>query len=147
MRTNATRQAVPPGTVSAHNRSRVTNGGRLFADATVDGRSAWSRRLRDLIVLHIADLGGETVVTAAEHSLCRRIAAITTELELLERKFAISGDGAKAADLTLYLTGANTLRRLLETVGLQRRSRDITPTLKDYLDDQTDVIEDTEAAE
>jgi hypothetical protein len=41
-------------TVLPQARSRVTNGKQLFADATVDGRSTWARRLRDLIDLHVA---------------------------------------------------------------------------------------------
>ncbi|WP_461329812.1 hypothetical protein [Bradyrhizobium diazoefficiens] len=133
MHSSATRPALPPGTVSKTNRSKVTNGKRLFADMTVDGRSGWSRRLRDLLQLHIADLGGEDVVSAAEHSICRRIAAITTELELLERRFALKGKGASEKDLDLYFRGAGVLRRLLESIGLKRVARDVTPLLQDYL--------------
>jgi hypothetical protein len=117
----------------ARQRSSVSNGSRLFAAATVDGRSGWSRRLRDLLQLHIADLGGEDVVSAAEHSICRRIATVTVELELLERRFATKGKGASERDLDLYLRGANSQRRLLEAVGLKRVARDVTPLLQDYL--------------
>jgi hypothetical protein len=137
----ASRPPVTAPIDARHARSKVTNGKRLFADMTVDGRSGWSRRLRDLLQLHLSDLGGEDVVSAAEHSLCRRIATITTELELLERRFALNGKGASPADLSLYFTGANNLRRLLESIGLKRVARDVTPSLKNYLDDQ--AIEDT----
>jgi hypothetical protein len=123
-----------------HARSRVTNGAsgtrrgsKLFAKAVADGRSGWSRRLRDLIALHVSDLGGENIVSTAEHSLCRRIAAITTELEWIERKFALSRNGPAAEDLDLYLRGSNSLRRLLEAIGLKRVARDVTPLLQDYL--------------
>lgn len=114
----------------ARARSRVSNGKALFADATVDGRGAWARRLRDLLVLHISDLGGEDMVTAAERSIIRRVATITVELELLEKKFALS-DGADAADLDLYVRSAGGLRRLFEAIGLKRIARDVTPTLDD----------------
>jgi hypothetical protein len=41
---------------------------------------------------------------------------------------------ANAEDLDLYLRASNNLRRLLETVGLQRRPRDVTlPSLREYL--------------
>jgi hypothetical protein len=106
----ATRPTVTAPIDARHARSKVTNGSRLFADMTVDGRSGWSRRLRDLLQLHVADLGGEDVVSAAEHSICRRIAAITTELELLERRFALKGKGASEKDLDLYFRGAGVLR-------------------------------------
>ena len=132
MRQQPTSLAAAPDT-AAFARSRVSNGKSLFADAVVDGRSTWARRLRDLLALHVSDLGGEDVVTAAEHSLCRRISTITVELELLERKFALKGKGAAAEDLDLYLRAANSLRRLLESIGLKRVARDVTPLLQDYL--------------
>ena len=72
----------PVISMPARARSRVSNGKALFADATVDGRSSWPRRLRDLLSLHISDLGGEEVVSAAERSIIRRIATITVEQEL-----------------------------------------------------------------
>jgi hypothetical protein len=111
-------------------RSAVTNGRRLFV-AGGDGRSPWARRLRDVMELHISDLGGTDVMSEAEHSIVRRAATITIELERLEAKF--SAGEAVDGDLDLYQRGANSLRRLLETVGLERRARDVTPDLKTYL--------------
>jgi hypothetical protein len=119
-------------TMPARARSRVSNGRALFADATVDGRSAWARRLRDLLVLHVSDLGGEDMVSAAERSIIRRVATITVELELLEKKFALT-DGADAADLDLYVRSAGGLRRLLEAIGLKRVARDVTPMTLDEI--------------
>jgi hypothetical protein len=113
----------------AYGRSRVSNGKKLFADATADGRSGWSRRLRDLIGLHTSDIGPDDVISAAEHSIIRRAAAITVELELLETRFALA-NGAKPVELDLYVRSAGGLRRLLEAIGLKRdpgRARDVTP--------------------
>ena len=123
---------LPANSPPPRTRSKITNGAALF-DEGVDGRGAWPRRLRDLLALHIADLGGEAMVSAAERSIIRRVSTITVELELLEKKFALKGTGAAADDLTLYFTGSNTLKRLLEAVGLKRVARDITPTLSDLL--------------
>src|ERR1700682_1019105 len=108
------------------NRSKVTNGKGLFA-VTIDGRSAWMRRFRDLIQINIAELGGEDVVSARERSIIRRGSAQEVELELLERKFALKGDGASADDLDLYSRVSNTMRRHYEAVGLRRRAKDVTP--------------------
>jgi hypothetical protein len=124
-------------------RSRVTNGA-LFAATIRDGRSGWSRRLADLLSLHIADLGGEDVVSYAERSIIRRVATITTELEWIEQSFKSSRKGPTAEQLDLYLRGSNNLRRLLEAIGLERRSRDVTPTLSEYLMQRVD---DTEEAD
>lgn len=111
-------------------RSAVTNGSSVLPG--VDGRSTWVRRLRDLIALHVSDLGGEDQITEAERSIVRRAATLTVELERLEAKFAQAGQ-AEAGELALYTTTSNTLKRLLEAVGLQRRPRDVTPDLQRYI--------------
>jgi hypothetical protein len=105
-------------------RSRITNGSALLPG--VDGRSAWVRRCKDIIAAHVSDLGGEANSSAAERSIIRRAAVLTTELERLEIRFALAGE-ASDADLDLYQRTAGNLRRLLEAVGLQRRARDVSP--------------------
>lgn len=111
-------------------RSRVTNGSALFAQGG-DGRGSWARRFRDVFELHQSDLGGEDVVSEAERSIVRRAAVLTVELERIEAKFAV-GEG-DATMLDLYQRTAGSLRRLLESVGLKRRARNITPSVADYL--------------
>jgi hypothetical protein len=121
-----------PGVTTAKqtHRSRVTNGTALVAG--VDGRSMWARRLRDLIELHIDDLGGIDAVSAAERSIVRRAATLTVELERLETTFALAG-AALPQELDLYQRTAGNLRRLLEGLGLKRRAKDVTPDLRDYV--------------
>lgn len=128
-------------------RTRVTNGLSLLPG--VDGRCYWARRMRDIIGLHIADLGGSENCSEAEKSICRRVACLTIELERLERRFARADlDHVSYPDMDMYSRLANTLRRLLDMTGLQRRSRDITPTIDQYVayhandPDNTDEIED-----
>jgi hypothetical protein len=65
----------------------------------------------------------------------------------MESRFAAAGSAEPAA-LQLYSTTANTLRRLLQTVGLERRARNITPSLSQYLEHRHDADDLTvEAAE
>lgn len=111
-------------------RSRITNGTALLSG--VDGRSPWVRRCKDVIAAHLSDLGGEDNTSAAERSIIRRAAVLTTELEQLEVRFATAGE-ASADDLDAYQRCANSLRRLLEAVGLQRRAKDVGPSLGDLL--------------
>ena len=92
-------------------RSRMTNGSAVMAG--VDGRSTWARRMRDLIRLHLSDLGGEDAVSEAERSIVRRCAALTVELERMGSDFALAGK-AQPDQLELYQRTANSLRRLLE---------------------------------
>ena len=111
-------------------KSRIANGSELLPG--VDHRSLWVRRCRELLEMHVGDLAGEENTSTAERSIIRRAVVLTVELEQLERKFATAGQ-ADADDLDLYQRVSNTLRRLLEAVGLQRRSRDVTPELDAYL--------------
>jgi len=110
-------------------RSRVTNGKSLFVKGG-DGRGPWARRLRDVVEAHLSDLGGLDNVSEAERSIVRRAAVLTVELERLEAKFAI-GKGSDN-DLDLYQRTAGNLRRLLESIGLDRRPREVQ-TLEQYV--------------
>ena len=114
----------------SHARSRVSNGTAILPG--VDGRSTWVRRLRDLIALHLSDLGGEDATSEAERSIVRRIATLTVELERMESGFATAGE-ALPAQIDLYQRTANSLRRLLESIGLKRVPRDVTPSVADYV--------------
>jgi hypothetical protein len=108
-------------------RSRITNGNALLPG--VDGRSPWIRRCKDVIASHLSDVPD---ASAAERSIIRRASVLTVELERMERQFALAGE-ASAEALNIYQRGANSMRRLLESVGLQRRQRDVGPTLGEIL--------------
>ncbi len=110
--------------------SRVSNGSSLLHN--VDGRSVWARRAKDLIQAHIADLGGAENISSAELSLVRRAATIATELERRESEFAKAGE-VRSEDLETFARVSSQPRRLLETLGLKRRAKDVTPDLHTYL--------------
>jgi hypothetical protein len=130
---SAATDARPPRT-----RSAVTNGRRLFV--TGDGNSAWSRRYRDLIAGHVGDLGGDDLLSEAQRSLIKRASAIECELEQLEGKLS-SGE---TIDLDAFTRAASHLRRILETLGIERRQRDVTPSLSRYIESRaTEVTQDS----
>ena len=140
-RTTSPRKRSAPSLTAL--RSAVSNGSALLPD--LDHRSAWARRLRDLCNDAIADLGGADVISSAEHVLIRRSAMLTLQLELMERRWATEQDGlAGPKSLRTYQTTTNTLRRVLETLGLKRRARDVTPSLREYLAARQAVVEDAE---
>jgi hypothetical protein len=101
-------------------RSAVTNGARLFVEGS--GTSAWSRRYADLIAGHCSDMGSRDMISEAQFSLIRRAAAIECELEVLEGRLS----QGEPVDLDSYGRGASHLRRILETLGVERRAIDIT---------------------
>jgi hypothetical protein len=112
-------------------RSAITNGSRWLNNA--DGRSTWVRRAKDVLRALIIDLGGDDMASTAEAALARRCAVLVAQAEMLEQQFAAAEGKADIADLDAYLKTANTLRRLLQTLGLQRRAKDIGPTLGDII--------------
>jgi hypothetical protein len=114
-------------TLPSRQRSAVTNGRRMFVEG--DGNSAWSRRFRDLAAQHADDLGGIVNLSEAQQSLIRRVSAIEVELEQMEGRMS----KGEAVDLDGYTRAAGHLRRILETLGTERRAKNVTPTLGEYL--------------
>jgi hypothetical protein len=108
-------------------RSRVGNGKVLLP--MTDGRSLTARRFQDLYEDVAADLGGLDLLSEGQKQLIRRAAMISAESERQEAEWA----NGRPFDLALYSTTANTLRRIFESLGLERRSRDVTPSLSSYL--------------
>ena len=58
---------------------------------------------------------------------------LTVQAELFDAKFAEAQTSASTFDLDCYQRLTNTLRRTLESLGMQRRTKDVTPTLQEYL--------------
>jgi|SRR6516225_3637003 len=108
-------------------KSRITNGSALLPG--VDQRGAWVRRAKDVLSQHLAD---KPDATAAEQAIIRRAAVLIVELERLERQFALAGE-ADALTLDLYGRVAGNMRRLLESVGLERRAKVVGMSLGDLL--------------
>jgi hypothetical protein len=125
---------MPAGSTPVTARSSISNGTTLLLG--VDGRSSWARRARDLIADHLSDLGGEDHASAAERSIIRRACVLTVELERIELRFA--KDEGSNEDVDLYQRTSNSLRRLLEAIGLQRRPRTVVPSLSEYLEADAD---------
>jgi hypothetical protein len=90
-KSTGSRPVDDPAVAPRKGRSKVTNGKVLIAG--VDQRSPWVRRAKDILAAHISDLGGEANTSAAQRSLARRGAVLTTALEQLETKFAVAGGG------------------------------------------------------
>jgi hypothetical protein len=101
-------------------RSRVTTGRKVFVEG--DGNSRWARRYRDLIAAHCQDLGGVDLLSEAQISLIKRASTLELECEQSEGKLSMSQE----IDLDLYQRMLNSLRRALETLGLERKARDVT---------------------
>jgi hypothetical protein len=73
-------------------------------------------------------------VSSAELAILRRACCLLVELERIE--VLLASDDARISrehTLDVYQRTSNALRRLLESLGLQRRTRDITPSLSEII--------------
>jgi hypothetical protein len=100
-------------------RSAVTNNTRAFVVG--DGNSPWARRQRDLLDMYISDQGGSDVVSTVGYSLCRLAASLGTEREIIEGKLSLG----LPVGLDQFGRIAGHERRVLETLGLARKPRDV----------------------
>jgi len=101
-------------------RSAVTSGRKAFVNG--DPNSAWARRFHDLVLGHVADAGGRDVLSEAQFALCKRAAGLECELEQMEGRMSLG----ERVDLDRYGRAASHLRRILESLGLERKPRDVT---------------------
>lgn len=123
--------STPPFEGRSTTRSRIANGTATLLGAK-DERSLYVRRMKEIIAEHVSDLGGSDAISAGEKSIVRRVAVLTVELEKIETRFA-EDPSVGERTLDLYNRTAGNLGRLLDRLGLKRRTRDITPTLDAYL--------------
>jgi len=93
-----------------------------------DGRGPWARRRRDLEALYTDDLGGAEFLTEFQLSLVATAATLRLELEQLEGRMSCG----EAVDLDLYGRLAGHYRRICETLGIERRKREVTPDPLSY---------------
>jgi len=111
-----------------HGRASVSNGHDILPN--VDGRSLIARRYRDITSAIFVDQGGEDRCSESRKQLIRRFAAAAVIAEQMESKLA----NGEQISVTEHAQLASTLVRIAQRIGINRRAKDITPALPDYLD-------------
>ena len=101
-------------------RTAIANGSRVLDG--IDGRSHIARRHVEITAQIAEDLGGIDLLSEAQLQLIRSAAGLVVLREDLDAKAA---DG-ESIDVSTYCRISNSLRRVLDTIGLERRSKDIT---------------------
>jgi hypothetical protein len=96
---------------------------RLRSLDDLDNRTAAARRARDLVADLESDLGGGDRLPVGLRELVKRAAMLGAIVEDCEVRWL----ERKPVDLAAYLSAVNAQRRVLATIGLDRRPRDITP--------------------
>jgi hypothetical protein len=77
----------------------------------------------------VVDLGGEDAVSVARALIANKCAFHAMKLENMQ----IASLSGEEIDLKLHGELTDRLRRGLESIGLERKHKDITPTLAEYL--------------
>jgi hypothetical protein len=104
-------------------RTRVGLGRRLLDGA--DGRSSVARRYREVAALLAQDVSPDPdQLTEAQRQLIRTTAGLVILRERLDVRLI---KGETNISTAKYCRIANSLRRILATIGLTRMPRDITP--------------------
>jgi hypothetical protein len=104
---------------------RRTRGGkvRLRSLGDLDCRTSAARRARDLVMGLENDLGGADQLSTGQREIIKRAALSGAILEDVEVRW-LEGQKIDVGDYALL---ANAQRRLLATVGLERRAKDVSP--------------------
>jgi len=118
--------------------SRVTTGKEILPN--IDWRCATARRYQDIVARIASDQGGADRLTETRLQLVRRFAGGAVLAEMMEAQLA----KGEAIDVGQYALLSSSLVRIATRIGLDRRARNITPTLSEYLESKANA---TEAAE
>ena len=115
---------------SVTNRSRISNGQEILPG--VDQRLAIARRYRDLVAQIAIDQGGADRCSETRMQLIRRFASGAVLAEELEARLA----RGEPVDIAEHALLSSTLVRLATRIGLDRRAKNIAPSLVEYLTPQ-----------
>ena len=102
---------------------------RLLTMKSLDGRTLAARRAKQLLRAIESDLGGEAYLSEGEKQLAQRAAVLGAFIESCEAAWL----GGAQVELAEYLAAINSQRRVLATIGLQRRPREAALDLRTHL--------------
>lgn len=108
---------------------------RLRTLADLDKRTRAHRDTAELMENIATDLGGWSNVS----TMAAEIITSASLLGAVIRDRAASYLTGEAMDLGEFITLTNAQRRLLADLGLERRARDLTPDLQEYLSRKAEV--------
>jgi len=128
---------APRGDASGTVKPRIARQGyiRFLTMRDLDGRSRAAARCRELARELEVDLGGADRLSTAQRQLIQRAAVLAAQLEDFETRWCLG----EVVELPDYLQAINVQRRLLVSLGLERRARDVTPSLREYLAEKADA--------
>jgi hypothetical protein len=115
---------APLAPVPVRKRGRKT---QLVTISDLDGRTGAAKRVRELVRAIESDLGGSDHLSATQRQLVQRAAVLSAIAEDFEVRWALGQE----VDVGTHVTLINSLRRVYETIGLERVARDVGFTIDD----------------
>jgi hypothetical protein len=115
---------------------------RFLTLKDLDARSRAAGYAKQLAGALESDLGGADRLSAAQRQLVQRAAVLSSQCEDFETRYLLG----EPVELPDYLAATNCLRRVLLALGLDRKPRDITPSLTAYLAAEADRKAASESA-
>jgi hypothetical protein len=109
----------------AHHRTRP----QLLTRAQLDGRTNAAKVFDQLVTDIEADLGGHNQLSTIETALIEAFAGAAVTLQHLNTQLALGQE----IDLSQHAQAVSAMVRVAAKLGLRRRTKDITPTLSEYL--------------
>jgi hypothetical protein len=98
----------------------------------IDGRSPTARRYRDLVDAICQDQGGKDRMAEARVQLVRRFSAAAVLAEQIEAKLVMG----QPVNIGEHAQLTSAMVRVASRIGINRRAREIMPTLNEYLTTQ-----------
>jgi hypothetical protein len=95
----------------------------------VDGRSVVARRYRDIIGAVMSDQGGAENLSETRLQLIRRFSGASVLAEQIEARLALG----EQIDIREYSLLVSTMVRVAQRLGIERRAKNVTPSLGQYL--------------
>ena len=100
---------------------------RLKSLDHIDRRTMAAHRARQVVQRIETDLGGSEHLSESSKQLVQRAAILSAVIEAEESSWL----GGGKVDYARYFTAVNIQRRVLATLGLERRARDVSESIYD----------------
>lgn len=135
--------ACSPGTPAKPTRRRSKRATRpqLLTRAQLDGRTNAAKEFDRLVSAIEADMGGHDQLSTIEVALIEAFAGAAVTLNNLNTRLALGQE----IDLSQHAQAVSGMVRVASRLGLQRRAKDVGPTLGDLW--RADQEEQRQAAE
>ena len=99
----------------------------------IDQRSKPALAFRAANLDFCEDLGGADRLSRAQIEIIRRCAAMAVIAAQFDERLC-NGETLDVEEVNAYLALSNAQGRALAKLGFKRRSKDVTPTIADYID-------------